>query len=318
VTALLAAIARHRPGSTPTPSPTPQVTHLGVTLTPKSFSLTDYLAFFTQAKTAGDTVTWAGDWHDITKPSGAPVTVIKQAKQNGLTPIIETTFFTTTNGKATLLDPLDPTTLAAYQDALVQFARTYQPPYLGVGIEVNRLASSSPADFATFVTFFNQVAPAIKAVSAQTQVFTVFQLENLKGRGDGLFGGTVTSPQWSELDQFLQADMIGFTTYPGLIYKDPAEIPNDYYQEITFHTHKPILFTEIGWPSQSVTGWESSEAEQAAYVTRFFLLTESLHPRYAIWAFLYDQDIPKPFNDYGFITTSGAQKQSFAIWQSYK
>lgn len=129
------------------------------------------------------------------------------------------------------LRPFDEATCRAYLDAAVAFARDCRPPYLGLGVEVNILAEKSPADFERFVRLHDEVYDAVKAVSPKTKVFTVFQLEKMKGLGGGLFGGTndPARAQWRLLSRFARLDLAAFTTYPGLVFKAPGDVPADYY-----------------------------------------------------------------------------------------
>ena len=59
--------------------------------------------------------------------------------------------------------------------------------------------------------------------------------------------------------------------------------------EITEHTSLPIAFTEMGWFRHGFTGWESTPDEQAAYIDRYFELSEPIDPVFTIWSFYYDQ-----------------------------
>ncbi|MFH1072201.1 MAG: hypothetical protein V1743_02115 [Nanoarchaeota archaeon] len=289
----------------------------GVSLSPKSFQGDDFKDFFTKANQAGSIITWAGDWQELTKTeNGGPTVVASLASTYEYIPLIQAQFFTQSTGK--LLRPLDDATKQSYKDSMVAFAQKYKPAYLGIGIEVNILYEKSPADFDSFAAFYSEVYDAVKAVSPDTKVFTVFQLERMKGMHGGLFGGTndPAKAEWQLLDRFPKADLIAFTTYPDLIYKSPAEIPADYYTEIRTKTAKPIAFTEIGWHSAaSPAGWESSEERQAAFVTRFFELTKELKPEFVVWSFLYDQDTIEPFNTMGLIDKEGKMKTAFNIWR---
>ena len=165
----------------------------------------------------------------------------------GFTPVAEAQFFSQSTCK--LLRPLDETTRQAYRDSIVEFAVKNKPRYLGIGIEVNVLYEKSPADFDAFVGFFSEVYEAIKEKSPDTNVFTVFQLEKMKGFQGGLFGGANGNAEWSLLDRFPDTDMVAFTTYPCLVFKSPSAIPDGYYTEIAAHTTKPVAFTEVGWYS---------------------------------------------------------------------
>jgi hypothetical protein len=291
----------------------------GITLTPRSFEGADFTDFFLKAKQAGDIVSWAGDWNELNVSSGAPRTVAELASTYDYTPMIEAQFFAQSTRK--LLRPLDNYNRTVYKSKAVEFAQKYKPKYLALGIEVNILYEKAPQDFENFTSFYSEVYDAVKAVSPQTMVFTIFQLEKMKGFGGGLFGGEndAGASEWQLLERFPKMDVIAFTTYPCLIYKNPDEIPADYYSEIQLHTSKPVIFTEIGWHSaSSPVGWESSEAEQKEFVARFFNLTAGLEGKIAIWSFMYDQNVIEPFNMMGLRRSDGSAKQAWEEWINAK
>jgi len=292
----------------------------GVSLSPKSFSETDFPNFFVKAKEAGDIVSWAGDWQELGNlERGGPVVVASLAKQYKYTPVIEAQFFTQSSGA--LLRPLNNTTKEDYKNNAANFAEKFKIPYLGLGIEINTLYEKSPQDFEDFAKFYNEVYSAVKAKSPKTKVFTVFQLEKMKGLNGGLFGGKndPSKNEWSLLDKFPKSDIVAFTTYPGLIYKSPSEIPADYYSEIKSRVSKPIVFTEIGWHSAlSPVGWESSETEQAEFVKTYFNITKDLNKEFDIWSFLYDQQTFEPFKSMGLYQSDGSVKEAWSAWISAK
>ena len=239
------------PSSPPAPAPAASILK-GVGLSPRSYQPDDFTDFFDKAKQMGGVVMWAGDWMELSQTDGgAPVVVAELASTYNYIPLIELQFFTQSTG--TLLRPLDDATKQTYKDSAAAFTKKYKLEYLGIGIEVNTLYEKSPSDFDTFVQFYGEVYDAVKAASPETRVFTVFQLERMKGLNGGLFGGEndPSQAEWSLIDRFPRSDIIAFTTYPGLIYKQPSEIPTDYYTEIKAHTAKSIAFTEIGWHSNA-------------------------------------------------------------------
>ncbi len=292
----------------------------GVSLSPKSFQSSDFTDFFEKAKQTGSIISWAGDWNELSgTKSGGPVVVTSLASTYGYIPVIEAQFFTQSGGM--LLRPLDDATKQIYKDSAAAFADKYKPKYLAFGIEVNMLYEKSPADFDAFAQFYSEVYDAVKVKSPGTKVFTIFQLEKMKGLNGGLFGGTnnPAKSQWSLTDRFPKSDIIAFTTYPGLIYKDPSEIPLDYYSEIKSRTTKPIAFTEIGWHSNaSPAGWESSDDEQAEFAVTFFNLTKDLKKEMFIWSFMYDQNTIEPFNSMGLRRSSGDAKPAWENWVNAK
>lgn len=307
-------------GQPPQTSP-PGRTLKGVSLSPRSFQSDDFTDFFQKAKQAGEIVSWAGDWNELSSSqSSGPTVVATLASHYGYTPVIEAQFFTLSSGK--LLRPLDSTTRQDYRSTAAAFAEKFAPKYLAFGIEVNVLYEKAPADFESFVQLFGEVYDAVKARSPGTKVFTIFQLERMKGLNGGLFGGAndAAKSQWSLLDRFPKADLIAFTTYPSLVVQSPSAIPADYYAEIRSRTTKPVAFTEIGWHSEaSPKGWESSEAEQAEFIPAFFNLTRDLHSEFAIWAFVYDQNTAEPFRSMGLRRRGdGTAKPAWDEWLKIK
>ncbi|VVC03188.1 Uncharacterised protein [Candidatus Bilamarchaeum dharawalense] len=302
-------------------SPTPNMPNLngtvlkGVTITPKSFQSNDFTDFFVKAKQAGQIVAWAGDWNELGGDKNGPEVTAELASTYDYTPVIEVQFFTQSNGQ--LLRPFDEKTKSDYKAKAVAFAEQYKPAYLGFGIETNVLSEKSPAEFENFVQFYGEVYDAVKAKSPNTKIFTVFQLEKLKGLG--FFGTPNSQAEWSLLDKFPKSDILAFTTYPGLVYKSPSEIPADYYSDILTHTSKPIAFTEIGWHSAAEpVGWESSEEKQAEFVSVFFNRTKNLNPEFVVWSFLYDQNTTKPFDSMGLFSSNGNPKLAWNIWVASK
>lgn len=291
----------------------------GVSLSPKSFQGADFTDFFSKAKQAGSVISWAGDWSELGKEQGGPSVVTGLASTYGYVPVIEVQFFTQSDGK--LLRPLDEANKAAYKSSAVAYAEKYKPKYLGIGIEVNTLYEKSPQDFDNFVQFYSEVYDAVKAKSPNTKIFTVFQLEKMKGMNGGLFGGQndASKAEWPLLDRFPKSDVIAFTSYPDLVYKSPSEIPSDYYSEIKTHTGKPVIFTEVGWHSAaSPVGWESSDAEQSEFVGKFFTLSKDLNKEMVIWSFLYDQNTIEPFNSMGLYRSDGTAKPAWNTWVEVK
>ena len=286
----------------------------GVTLTPKTYDspgITDYLQ---KAVLVGNTISWAGDWEELASSSGSPAQVVQLARSTNLKVAIEAQLFSQTTGQ--LLRPLDNSTIANYESVAVSFAKLYHPDYMAFGIEANILYEKSPSNYSSFVSLFNRVYSQVKSVSSNTTIFTIFQLERMEGLQGGLYGGSDNAnPEWSLINDF-RMDVVGFTTYPDLIFKDPSEIPQNYYSQIQLHTTLPVVFTEIGWhSSQSPSGWESSPQEQTQFVSSFFALSSGLHKVLEVWSFLYDQDsAPVPFNSMGLFDSTGVARSAYYTW----
>ncbi len=257
----------------------------GVTMTPGA----DFNEFFDNALQAGTMITWAGDWNELSVENAAPHVLATLSKTKNYQYIIEPQFFTQSTGK--LIRKLDQQTKQQYKDSAVAFVNKYKPKYFALGIEVNMLYGSSPADFAEFVQLYNEIYSAIKETSPNTKVFTIFQLEYMKKNNE-----------WDLLNAF-NSDIVAFTTYPFILYESPANIPEDYYAEIREHTTKPVAFTEIGWQDANTD-----------FITLFFEQTKPLKPEFTVWSFLYDQNTQEPFNTMGLLDSNGNPKEAWNVW----
>lgn len=298
----------------------------GFSLSPKSFEQKDFARFFDLTKENSNAVLWAGDWSAASlAEKGSPASVVVElAGSYQYVPVIEMGFFDQSNGK--LLRPLSDENRQAYKKLAVDFVKKYKPRYFGMGVEVNTLYEKDPKAFDDFAKMYGEIRKEIKKMSPDTKVFTVFQLEKMKGlNGTGLFGGSggksnaAAKPQWSLLGRF-DSDLAAFTTYPGLVYKDPKDIPDDYYSEIARHTSKPVAFVELGWhTSKSIKGLESSEAEQADFVKRFFKLSASVNKELVIWSFMYDPaKAAEPFATMGMVNGDGTFRKAWKEWLAAK
>jgi hypothetical protein len=290
----------------------------GLSFSPNSLSGSNISDFFDKANVLDGAVTWAGDWNDLAKKSGGPSLVISKSKKADLVPIaIATTHTDAGQGKVKAIRLLTNTQKESYIQATVDFVAENKPLYIGLGIEVNRIYESSVSDYQWFVDLFNKSVAAIHTASPSTKVFTTFQLERLKGLKGGLFGGQndENANNWNLLNDFGAADLLCFTSYPGLIYHLPTDMPSDYYASITNHSSKPILFSELGWSAGYVaTGWNSTPLLQQQFVVKFFELTSTLESQANIWSFLYDPETVVPFNTMGMFSSDGTERPA---WQEF-
>lgn len=285
----------------------------GITFTPLSYNSSGIQDILNRIPALGSTFSWAGDWAELGLTNGAPAMLAQIAESDNLSMLVEAQFFSQSSGQ--LLRPLDNGTIANYTSMAVSFAQNYHPKYMAFGIEVNILYEKSPSAFDSFVTLYNQVYASVKSASPDTTVFTIFQLERMEGMQGGLYGGSNNaSAEWSLLGKF-KMDAVGFTTYPDLVFKNPGDIPSNFYSQIQNYTSLPIVFTEIGWHTAAApTGWESSPDEQAQFVTNFFSLTAGLNKVLEIWSFLYDQSAPAPFNSMGLLNSNGTTRPAWDAW----
>ncbi|HEX5630239.1 MAG TPA: hypothetical protein VFY15_01135 [Acidimicrobiia bacterium] len=289
----------------------------GFSLSPRSYEGDDFAGFFELAAAHGDIVERVADALEWEEAPGAAVTVVQGlAEQYGYEPVFVAGIFDVNDGE--LLRPLDQATFDRYVTAAAGFAERHQPRFFGLGVEIDTQWRAHPDEFDRFVELFAAVADAVHTASPDTMVFTAFQLERLSGMNGGLFGG-VNDPgaaAWELLDRFPDADAIGFTTYPGLVFADPDDIPDDYYSRLAGRSGgRPILFTEMGWQAGGAFGeWSGSPEHQARFVSRFRELIDGVDVAFYVWSFLFDQAIPEPFATMGLITADGVERPGWDAW----
>lgn len=280
----------------------------GLSLSPEEYSAEGLGKFFKNFPEAGSYISWAGPAKDLNQPSGSPNLVLTRANEKGLVPII-----IVSPGEADLQNDGD---WKIWRDQLVVFAKNSQVPYLGIGNETNK--NLSPTALQYFAGQFQLLVDDIHQTSPQTKVFTVLQLEWMKGLRGGLFGAKndPAKTQWDILASFRFGDLIAFSSYPGLIYKNPSDIPETYYSDIVQHTDRPLAFTELGWFRTGPKGWESSSGEQVEFIHRFFPLVEPIHPIFTLWSFLYDQTAPAPFTTMGLVPAGQTTSDAWEAWRT--
>jgi hypothetical protein len=337
---LVLALACSSGPGTPTP-PTLESTaehpvrefEMGVAgLIPRNFpnpSAGDWLNLYETLPETGELLGVYTNWADSPETAGeipeVVSTVFGFAQRYGFTPLVALGFHRDVpeGGLEPTLSWTNPDDRGQFRQVAVAIARQYRPKHLALGVEVNRYYEYDPAGFDDFVAAYAETYDAIKAVSPQTLVFPIFQLEITKG--GGYLTGQAHQPQWDLLDRFGERlDLAAFTTYPFFDYPSPADLPEDYYAEIAAHTTRPLAFTEIGWPSAPLapapdSEYGGSEEEQAAFVHRFFELTSDENLAVAMWAFPHDLGEGSAsliaFASVSLRHNDGTPKPALAAWQ---
>ena len=303
-------------------------THYGVAgLVPPhvpSPTAADYEVMYASFATTGGAVGVYTNWAD---PNGGVPAVIAStavaAKQYGFGPVV-IALGVARDGTTGVVSTVDwASQRARFVQTAASIARDQRPSYLALGVEVNRLWMSDPSAFDGFVAGYAEAYDEIKKVSPATKVFTIFQLELMRGAAYILTGQASTAVQWSLLDRFRgRLDLVGFTTYPFLAFASPKEIPDDYYQEAMRRASLPVAFTEVGWPSGSIAGtasrYDGTPEEQVEFITRFFALTAQVQREVVLWSFPNEvASVPgRPFATVALRTRDGAAKPALAAWQA--
>jgi len=185
----------------------------------------------------------------------------------------------------------NPDVAEAYVEECVRIADFFEPDYLAVGVEIQSyLEVSSEGERAALLASVASACNAIKARLPATIVFVYFQYEHVRSQH-----------LWDLIAPFVMvSDVAAFSTYPSAPLTGPdtghtaADLPDDYYNDISIHlgSDRPIVFTELGHPSRpSFLFAAGSEAEQAAFVERFFEIVAPLNMDLVVWTYLYDVDL---------------------------
>jgi hypothetical protein len=302
-------------------------------LIPRNFpnpSNADWLDFYGNLPETGPLLGVYTNWTDAPETAGRIPQVIRDvfdlSERYNFIPIIALSIFRDypDGSSKTTLDLNDPVLKAQFKQVAVAIAKTFQPPYLVLGIEINRLADQNPNSYEAFVSLYTETYQAIKESSPETQVFTIFQYERLRG-GIYFDGDKQEDSHWDLFEQFKDhLDLAAFTTYPFLLYDSPADLPADYYAEISQHTKQPVAFTEMGWPSRPLSiapdsPFGGSQDEQNAFVRRFFELTQNMYLKLALWSFPHDvgPDFNPAFTSISLRKNNGQAKPLLAVWQEY-
>lgn len=280
---------------------------LGVTLSPRGHTLgstsQDFIDHYSMHEPWGSIIAFHSPWRDSVASAGQmPTTAlagVAAAQTYGITPAIGLGW-TDGDGTPDLTSQSDPVTnswlnvetRSEFVSMVTNFATTYEPPYLFLGNETNSYwLICTPTEWNAWISVFEECYTAIKNVSPDTMVYTVFVYEKLKGLGQN--AGWSDPSHMSLLDDHVSSgliDAIGFTTYPYLEYDMLGDVPSDYYDDISTYWTGPVIFTEIGWLSAPSGSYPGDLTEQAAFVAAFLNQVSNLDVEYATWLFLHDWD----------------------------
>lgn len=314
ITFLVLFIKQLPPKEVKTP-PTPiEYPIKGFQVSPKSYSVVDYPEFFERNKALkGTSIGWTGSVSDLAKPFSAPVAIVTTAEEYRYIPVLTVQSYDRATGKL-LPDFIDG------KAKIMQFIAEFKPEFFGMGIEINMQAYKNPQEYQKFLALFNEYTDEIHKVSKSTQVFTTFQYEQLLGLKGGLFGGVndETKATWQLLKDFEKADILGITTYPTLVYENPSQIPTNYYSQLFEQTQKKIIFTEMGWLSENgISGWNGSQTEQIAFLTKLRAQTNNTNTLGYLWSFMYKQQAaPSPFLYMSLVDENGKSSEVETFWKN--
>jgi hypothetical protein len=212
-----------------------------------------------------------------------------------------------------------------YVRALVEMLR---PDYLGLAAETNLVRHLAPRPvYNAVVRMTNDAASDIRRSrsAAALPLYISVQVETAWGKllQQGTYVGIA-----QDLRDFPFVNLLGLSSYPYLGgFKEPEQIPLDYYKRVRGTTVLPLMVVEGGWPSASVRGAFSSSREmQARYIVRQSQLLDEANAIGVFQLSFTDLDLgsfPKPvpvilplFATLGLVDANLKPKPALATWDT--
>jgi len=170
----------------------------------------------------------------------------------------------------------EPAIQRLYRDYVRVLVSTLHPDYLGLAAETNLVRAIAPrAVYDAVVRMTNDAAADLRrsGPAGVPPLYVSVQVETAwgkLGRQTGYVGIA------DDLRDFPFIDLVGLSSYPYLGgFKDPEQIPLDYYSRIRGARALPLMVVEGGWPSAPARGvFSSSPQMQARYIERQSQLLE--------------------------------------------
>jgi hypothetical protein len=222
----------------------------------------------------------------------------------------------------------EPAVQRLYRNYVGVLVEMLHPDYLGLAAETNLIRQVAPRPvYDAVVRMTNDAASDIRRSRSgiTLPLYISVQVETAWGR-------LVQKGAYVGIDQDLRdfpfVNLLGLSSYPYLGgFKDPDQIPLDYYTRVRGPRVLPLMVVEGGWPSASVRGIFSSSPEmQARYIVR---QTQLLDAAKAIGVFqlsFTDLDLgsfPKPvpailplFATLGLVDAKLNPKPALATWDT--
>jgi len=172
-----------------------------------------------------------------------------------------------------------------------------QIKYLALGNEINIHYDLDSEKFDNFFEAYKYLYTELKKKFPDLKISTTFQYEALIG--SGFLMGKDNPDETDMVGEMLDyLDVVSLTVYPYFDFKNPDEIPLDYFAKLLTITSKPIVITETGWISRSKyigsyayltdQGYSGSEDEQVKYLSKLVELIKEYGIEYANWIGLND------------------------------
>lgn len=183
----------------------------------------------------------------------------------------------------------NPQVRTAFTNYTLRILRDFRPRYLGLASEINTYADAHPDDFPNFLSLYESIYRQVKAEAPDTRVFVTFQWEVLNNLVGAANRGIPYTINWHQVESFEpNLDLWAISSYPFIVFKSGAEIPNDYYTPLLSRTEKPVAVAEGGYPSEPVGPFSGAPQDQLDYLHSIHTQIGGL--RLAFWIYLLIND----------------------------
>lgn len=214
---------------------------------------------------------------------------------------------------------------ALYRQYVLAVARIIRPEYIGLAAETNliRLAAPRPV-YDALVRMTNDAAAELLRANATSIPYVSVQVETAWG---GLQGTNQYVGIEDDFRDFPFIRALGLSSYPYFVYRDPGDLPEEYYSRLLNGRSIPNMLVEGGWTSASVGSVQSDGQKQARYVQRHARILGRANSIAWLPLFYTDLDIaafgPQPagsilplFVHLGLVDTQFRAKPALAPWDS--
>jgi hypothetical protein len=220
----------------------------------------------------------------------------------------------------------EPAVQRLYRNYVRALVEMLHPDYLGLAAETNLIRQIAPRPvYNAVVRMSNDAASDIRRSRSASALplYVSVQVETAWGKlvQQGAYVGID-----QDLRDFPFVDLLGLSSYPYLGgFKDPDQIPLDYYTRVRGSQVLPLMVVEGGWPSASARGMFSSSPDmQSRYITRQSQLLDEAKAIGVFQLSFTDLDLgsfPKPvpailplFATLGLVDANLKSKPALATW----
>ena len=215
----------------------------------------------------------------------------------------------------------EPVIQQLYRRYAVAIDTLLRPDELGLALETNLIRAIAPAPIYSAVRQMTSDAAAdIRAHDAAVALMVSVQVETAWGR---LVGGGGYAGVAQDLVDFPFTQVLGLSSYPYLAgFADPDSLPDDYFARLASETSLPVIVTEGGWSSTTVSSTVTSPAMQRRYIIREARLLDRTHALGWFQLTFTDLDLATwpagiaPFAYNGLVDIDLHPKPALAPWDS--